>query len=59
MTKKVRIATALSAPIIGSLAFLGFVVAPSTPAAAASPISISPNSITVVVPPVLYLNVTY
>ncbi|HUC06037.1 MAG TPA: hypothetical protein VL961_11605 [Acidimicrobiales bacterium] len=59
MTKKARIAAALSAPIIGSLAVLGLAAAPAAPAGAASPITITSNAITVVIPPILYLSITY
>jgi hypothetical protein len=59
MKRTARIATAVSAPIIGSLAFLGFAVAPATPAAAANPITITSNNITVIIPPVVYLSINY
>jgi hypothetical protein len=58
MTKKTRIAAALSAPVIGSLAVLGFTAAPAAPAGAASPITITSHNITIVIPPILYVNVS-
>jgi hypothetical protein len=59
MTRKARIAAALSAPIIGSLAFLGLALGPAAPAGAASPITITGTNIIVVVPPLIYLNIAY
>jgi hypothetical protein len=56
MTKTARIAAAISAPVLGSLAAIGFAIAPAAPAAAASPITITSNSIIVVIPPILYLD---
>jgi hypothetical protein len=59
MSRKTRIAAAISAPVIGSLAFLGLAIAPAAPAGAASPITIGPHAITVVIAPILYLEVSY
>ena len=42
MTKKARIAAAISAPVIGSLAAIGFAIAPAAPAAAAAPTVVGP-----------------
>ncbi|HWE65195.1 MAG TPA: hypothetical protein VG298_00995 [Acidimicrobiales bacterium] len=52
MTRKTRIAAALSAPIIGSLAFIGLAVVPAAPAGAASPITITSHSIVINLPPI-------
>jgi hypothetical protein len=59
MSKKARIAAALSAPIIGSLAFIGLAAVPAAPAGAASPITITSSAITVVIPPIIYLQISY
>jgi hypothetical protein len=57
MTRKARIAAALSAPVIASLAVFGFMAGTAAPAgAAASPISISASGIHIDLPPLL--NVT-
>jgi hypothetical protein len=56
MTRKARIAAALSAPVIGSLAFLGLAMGPAAPAGAASPIQINGSNIIITIPPILYLN---
>jgi hypothetical protein len=50
MTKKARIVAALSAPVIGSLAFLGLAMGPAAPAGAASPITITGSSIVITLP---------
>ena len=52
MSKKARLIAALSAPIIGGLAFVGFAVGAATPAAAASPITFSGGSLQINLPPV-------
>jgi hypothetical protein len=56
MTRKARIAAALSAPVIGSLAFLGLAMGPAAPAGAASPITVSSSGIIIVIPPYVYLD---
>ncbi|HVA09878.1 MAG TPA: hypothetical protein VNG12_24400 [Acidimicrobiales bacterium] len=59
MTRKSRIAAALAAPVVGSLAFVGLAAAPAAPAGAVSPITITSHNITVIIPPVLYLSISY
>jgi hypothetical protein len=59
MTRKARIAAALSAPVIGSLAFLGLAMGPAAPAGAASPITITSDQIIIVIPPLVYLDLSY
>jgi len=53
MSKKARIAAALSAPVIGSLAFLGLTLGPAAPAGAVSPIVITSHEIVVTLPAIL------
>jgi hypothetical protein len=57
MTKKARIAAAISAPVIGSLAAIGFAVAPAAPAAAASPVTISSSAIVIDLAPLLVVTI--
>jgi hypothetical protein len=52
MSKKARIVAALSAPVIGSLAFLGLALGPAAPASAASPISFTGHSLIINIPPI-------
>jgi len=52
MSKTARIAAAISAPVIGSLAFLGLALGPASPAGAASPIVVTGHSIIIDIPPV-------
>jgi hypothetical protein len=51
MNRKARIAAALSAPIIGSLAVFALVAGPAAPAGASSPITITSHSIVINIPP--------
>ena len=57
MTKKARIAAAISAPVLGSLAAVGFAMAPAAPAGAASPISISSSAIVVNLEPLALITI--
>ncbi|HWE68336.1 MAG TPA: hypothetical protein VG298_16970 [Acidimicrobiales bacterium] len=57
MNRKTRIAAALSAPVIATLAVVGFAAGTAAPAGAASPISITSHNITILIPPVLYLSI--
>jgi hypothetical protein len=59
MTKKARIAAAISAPVLGSLAAVGFAMAPAAPAGAASPITITSHSIVVDLEPLLLLTINF
>ena len=57
MTKKARIAAAIAAPVVGSLAAIGFAVAPAAPAAGAAtvvgPIIVGSNYIQIDLEPLL------
>lgn len=57
MTKKARIAAAIAAPVVGSLAAIGFAVAPAAPAGAASPVVINSHYIQVNLEPLLLVTI--
>jgi hypothetical protein len=57
MTKKARIAAALSAPVAGALAAIAVVAAPAATAAAASPITVVGNAIIISLEPLLHLTI--
>lgn len=57
MTKKARIAAAIVAPVVGSLAAIGFAMVPAAPAGAASPISISSSAIVVDLEPLALVTI--
>jgi hypothetical protein len=57
MTKKARIAAAISAPVAGALAAVAVVVAPAATAAADSPITFYAHSIVISLEPLLHLTI--